>query len=60
MVGGGGGDVAEVGRLGRGACSWDLRNFLLVLLSWSQRVRNDNYERRCEGGSIPMESSLIH
>ena len=40
--------VSGVGRLERGAHSWDLHTFLLLMLSFLQKLRNINCEQGCE------------
>ena len=53
-----GSDFSEVGRLGRGSCSWDMCNFYLVDLTAKSDNRNGNCERGCKRKLIPKKSSL--
>ena len=60
MGGGGGGrNVAGLGRLGSGMCSWDLHAFPPVVLTAKSENINGNCERGCEGElMIPKKLSL--
>ena len=53
-----GSNVSGVGRLGRGAHSWDMRDFPLVAMPAKSENRNENCERGCERKLIPKKSSL--
>ena len=58
MEGGGVRDVVGLGRLGSQACSWDLRTFPLVMLTFLKKVINGSCERGCEVNSIPRKLGI--
>ena len=58
MVGGRGGNVMGVGKLGRGVRSQALCDFPLVVLTAKSENINGNCERGCRGKLIPKKLSL--